>query len=310
MLVRAVGVSPRKTPTKAVSSKAAAERQTHKAQSVTAASSGVGKQSEISKNSERNARVKHASEQDATCCERLCGGADLGRDVFSRALLACFLGEQTSEVSGRDSSNIVVATHGLACYSPDLHDIAVQFAGACSARDYAVQLAMADGSDDVVLWPLAVVFHNVFGVLLVGLPYESQVLSDLQTLPLSRVLPDVSRVKQVQGKRCKALDDANVHELLDLPFTAWTARADDVMTRVHVRFDAKIAQHLVNVRWHRQQQVVLRTDGKLDVRFGPVPLDQAASWLASFGTAVRVLGGKKLRKTLRKGNFSPAWPIR
>lgn len=310
-LVRAVGVSPRKNTTKAVPSKVAVQHEPHKsqkAQCVKTAGSDVGKQSGTSKKSVQNARVKHGSEQGATCCEKLCSGAGSGHGGFASALLACFFGEQTGEAS--DSSSIVVATHGLACYNPVLHDISVQFADACRARDFAVQLAMADGSDDVVLWPLAVVLHNVFGVLLVGLPYESQVLSDVLTVPLSRVLPDISRVKQVQGKRCKALDDANVHELLDLPFTAWTARADVAMTRVHVRFDAKISQHLMSVQWHRQQQVVLRTDGKLDVRFGPVPLDQAASWLASFGTAVRVMGGKKLRKTLKKGNFSPVWPLR
>jgi hypothetical protein len=100
------------------------------------------------------------------------------------------------------------------------------------------------------------------------------------------------------------LNDVSLDQLIDLPFCA-KPPGDDEMVDVHVRFDASLTDRLRHCVWHRSQLMVLRTDGELDVRFGPVPLRLAASWACSFGLAVTVLGDKRLRKTVKKKSFSP-----
>lgn len=204
-----------------------------------------------------------------------------------------------------DNHNVVVALRGMPKYSAQHAIIARRFLQASTARTFALRLRLRDDPADLVLWPIGVVVHNLFGVVLVGLPYGNEDTSQLHAVELSLILDEPDTLEQVPGTPCTGLEDITVEKAMDLPFCTCLPDASTPMTDVHVRFDPSLTNRLRDCIWHQGQHVVLRRNGELDVRFGPVPLHLAASWAASFGAGVRVLGGKKLRKAVKKGSFLP-----
>jgi hypothetical protein len=160
-----------------------------------------------------------------------------------------------------------------------------------------------------MLWPLGAVLHNLDGLLLAGMPIDAENVDALQIVPLEFVgsEPDALHVLEPAdtGEPALDLNATEFRDLLDLPFTTRPKPKDSKRAvDVHVRFDRECVPRIRNRLFHRSQRAVLRTDGTLDMKLGPVELDAAASWAASFGQSVRVLGNKKLRKTVKKRSFS------
>jgi hypothetical protein len=226
--------------------------------------------------------------------------ADPFQDAFLQALFPAASTDATN-----DHRNVVVAFRGMPRYSEQHAVIARRFLQASTIRTFALRLRLRDDPADLVLWPIGVVVHNLSGVVLVGLPYGNEDTSQLHAIELSRILDDPNTLEQVPGTPCSGLEDVVIEQVMDLPFCACLPDASTPMTDVHVRFDPSLTNGLRDCIWHHGQRVVLRRNGELDVRFGPVPLHLAASWAASFGAGVRVLGGKKLRKAIKKGSFLP-----
>ncbi len=222
-------------------------------------------------------------------------------DPFQQAFLQALFPEGPKD----DHNNVVVAFRGMPRYSEQHAVIARRFLQASTTRNFALRLRLRDDPADLVLWPVGVVVHNLFGVVLVGLPYGNEDASLFHAVELSLILDDPDTLEQVPGTPCPGLENVAIGQVMDLPFCTCLPDAGTPMTDVHVRFDPSLTNRLRDCIWHHGQRVVLRRNGELDVRFGPVPLHLAASWAASFGAGVRVLGGKKLRKAIKKGSFLP-----
>ncbi|MCU0692311.1 MAG: WYL domain-containing protein [Polyangiaceae bacterium] len=209
------------------------------------------------------------------------------------------------------SQPIFVALRGLPAYSLHHASALRDWLRACQTSPRtAVRLRLQGPTRELAeraLWPVGLVFHNVEGLLLIGLPLEADALNAITWIELSTLLDDIGTVccldRAATGDPLFDLDHVDVRDLLDLPFCA--PISDGALVDVHVRFSADIAPRLRSRVWHRTQRVVLRRDGSVDVRFGPVELAAAASWAASYGAAVRVMGDKRLRKAVKKRNFSP-----
>ena len=176
---------------------------------------------------------------------------------------------------------------------------------------HAVHVRLANAprpASDVVLWPLAAVIHQPPGIVLVGVPVEGDGLQSVAMVDLATIddEPDALTASSA-GEDIDPnvdLDAIDVQNLFDLPFGLDQRNAADVpRVDVHVRFAPELGLRLQACVWHPSQRVVLRRDGQLDVRFGPVALATAASWAASFGQSIRVLGDKRLRKTVKKRAF-------
>lgn len=199
---------------------------------------------------------------------------------------------------------VVVALPGLPRYGRHQAIVARQWADHSRTRSQALRLRVPDFALHTSLWPLGVVIHQHAGVVLVGLPCDANAPTQPLTIELHRLPDEPDLLEPIDRMPPAWLDDVALDQLIDLPFCA-TPPGDDEMVEVHVRFDVSLTDRLRQCVWHRSQRMVLRTDGELDVRFGPVPLRLAASWACSFGAGATVLGDKRLRKTVKKRSFSP-----
>jgi hypothetical protein len=208
---------------------------------------------------------------------------------------------------------LTVCFRGIPSYSA-LHEklLTCWLQACCQVPRSAVRLRVSgrDAAPELMLWPLGAVLHNIEGLLLVGLPLEADALDAVRVINLDSVSTDSDAIEWVDrkqtGEPAVDLSAVDLAELIDLPFSACPVGQDSrVAVNVHVRFEAAIANRMRTRVWHRAQTAVLRTDGSLDVKFGPVDLDVAASWVSSFGDAARVVGDKKLRKAVKKRSFCP-----
>jgi hypothetical protein len=213
---------------------------------------------------------------------------------------------------GDRSAPIIASFRGIPSYNPDQERLLDGWVGACTKAPRLAVRLRCPGLEppECTLWPLATILHNLEGLLLVGLPIEADSLDAVRVVNLERVSTEPGGLQVAQrnetGDPAVDLDAVDVYELIDLPFSARPLRQDGRATvDVHVRFEPEVADRMRNRLWHRSQEAVLRTDGSLDVKFGPVDLDVAASWASSFGGAAQVMGSKKLRKTVKKGRFTP-----
>jgi hypothetical protein len=162
---------------------------------------------------------------------------------------------------------------------------------------------------ELMLWPLGAVLHNLEGLLLAGVPIDAESLDAVQLVALDLVAAESDAMQVLErsdtGDPGLDLSSIELGELLDLPFaTRPRPTTPGSSVDVHVRFDPCCAGRLQHRLFHRSQRAVLRTDGSLDVKFGPVEIEAAASWVASFGRSIKVMGDKRLRKTVKKRSFS------
>ncbi len=206
------------------------------------------------------------------------------------------------------ASPVIVALPGLPTYGAHQARAVRLWAEAAAAkRPRALRLRHAIPTGGEVYFPTAVVVHNVSGVVLLGAPTYALGLDDGIAIALEDVPDEPGACEAVHNVAPPPVSIVKMREAStsDLPFTLRTPSSGEPLVRVHVRFGVPVAARLQGRLWHRSQRVVVRRDGELDVRFGPVPLADAASWAAAFGDAIRVLGDKKLRKAVKKGSFVP-----
>lgn len=220
--------------------------------------------------------------------------------------------ERAAGSSGDRRGPIFASFRGIPSYRAEHERLLDGWVAACCRVPRLAVRLRCPGSEppESILWPLATVLHNLEGLLLVGLPLEADAPEALRVLNLERVSTEPGGLQLVDrkdtGDPAVDLEAIDVSELIDLPFSARPLRQGGrAAVDVHVRFDAAVADRMRTRLWHRSQAAVLRTDGSLDVKFGPADLDVAASWASSFGASARVLGSKKLRKAVKKGRFSP-----
>lgn len=205
----------------------------------------------------------------------------------------------------------VVSMRGLPSYSDEHEKLLAAWLHACVAEPRSVvRLAFADSSvSELLLWPLGAVLHNVEGIVLLGLPLDADSSDRFRAINLDTLRTGGEALALVDRKEtgdpAVDLSAINPAELLDLPFSAVPRSPDARTVNVHVRFDPPTAERVRSRWWHKSQSAVLRTDGCLDLEFGPVDLGAAAAWVASYGDAVRVIGDKKLRKAVKKRDFVP-----
>lgn len=235
--------------------------------------------------------------------------SDLGVSLRERL----FHAEPAKRARGDRPAPLVVSFRGIPSYGPD-HEAVLEswLAASCQMPRTAVRLRRVAqaGAPEIMLWPLGAVLHNIDGLLLVGLPLEADHAEAVRIINLENVSTEPDAITLVDrretGEPAVDLNAIELSEIVDLPFCARSVEPDDrTEVHVHVRFDAEVAERMRSRVWHRSQSAVLRTDGSLDVKFGPVDLNAAAAWASSFGRAVRVLGDKKLRKAVKKRSFSP-----
>lgn len=211
----------------------------------------------------------------------------------------------------RSSPSLLVAFRGLPAYTPEHERLLEAWLQACEVEPRrAVRLSLSRPvSAEALLWPLGAVFHNLDGLLLLGLPIDAESPEMVQAIELDAVRTEVEALRPIDrgesGDPSLDFTAIDLRELVDLPFCSGPRRPDTRTVDVHVRFDPSAAERVRSRWWHKGQSAVLRTDGCLDVEFGPVPLGAAAGWVASWGDAVKVVGDKKLRKAVKKRDFAP-----
>lgn len=229
-------------------------------------------------------------------------------DPFARAFVAELFDREVREAA---NPHVIVSLRGLPSYAPQLEAVARQFEKACGEPPCTVELKLVRPGESVAMRPAAVVVHNIFGVLLVGYRVDAQAALGPVVVPLERVQAhpgSLEIVSQSGARNASALhgmvfDTSSVRELLGLPFGGWQTAAGEPMTNVHVRFHAAVGRYVAARTWHHEQRMDWCEDGSLEVRFGPVALSLAASWVASFGKCARVLGSKKLKKAVKSRAF-------
>lgn len=227
-------------------------------------------------------------------------------DPFDAALASALFPDDATTSGSRNT--VIVAFRGLPAYGSHQTLVARRWAKAPKSKSStALRVALRHDSAEVVLWPIAVVVHNLSGVVLIGAPPDAERPDQIVCLDLASVRDEPDAIEDAPDALAPGfeLEEVVVDDLLDLPFSAHKPNPDEPMTDVHVRFEPVLATTLAHRIWHRSQRVVLRRNGELDVRFGPVPVGLAASWAAGFGAGVRIMGDKKLRKAIKKKSFVP-----
>lgn len=233
-------------------------------------------------------------------------------DSLARSLADAWLPLRSSRVADDSPPppRVLFAIRGLSPLSEHQTRALDPWVAACSAtplRPVRLRLAQA-GADlaELTCWPVAVVVHNIDGIQLVALPVEAEGADALRTVDLSTLddAPDALAIVDSAELPEPPVDLAalDLTELLGAPFSG-RILADAPAVHVHVRFSAGFASLARTKIWHHAQRVVVRRDGSVDVRFGPVPLDAAAAWVSSFGRAVELVGDKRLRKAVKKRHF-------
>jgi|GEM_PF-634627 len=232
-------------------------------------------------------------------------------DPLASALLhACLPHRVESPSTAPSSLRVLFAFRGFPSFSQHQTralDRWIAAAAATPLRPLRIRTAPAnDEPPDLVCWPVGAVIHATDGIQLVALPLDAETTDSLRTIDLTALEDSEDALSTIDS--ADILDPPVDPSSIDLatifptPFTGRIAR-DVPVVNVHVRFAQPFAPAARSRVWHQSQRVVVRHDGSIDVRFGPVPLDAAASWAASFGRAIEVVGDKRLRKTVKKRNF-------
>lgn len=233
-------------------------------------------------------------------------------DAFATALADALLPNRPGAADRRAlaSSFLLFSFRGLPVLGPHQCAVLQAWIDACaSTSPRPVRLRLVDGAPgapELSAWPVAAVVHNVEGIQLLALPLEADSSEGLRTVDLSLVENHANAFSWIESAESVEppfdFKSLNLAEMFGSPFSA-CAGSDAPLVQVHVRFAAAFAPVVQSRLWHSNQRAVVRRDGCVDLRFGPVRLDAAASWVASLGRAVEVVGDKKLRKAVKKRSF-------
>ncbi len=232
-------------------------------------------------------------------------------DSFATALADAWLPHRSGRPAASQAlARVLFACRGIPAFTLHQTRALETWTAACSAsplRPHKLRFAGPDQSlAELACWPVAVVFHSIDGVQFVALPLEAEGIEALRTFDLATVddAPDALTPLDASDVPEPPIDLAaiDLSAVLAAPFSG-RILPDAPAVHVHVRFSAGYANVVQSRLWHHSQRVVVRRDGSVDVRFGPVPLDAAAGWVASMGRAVELIGDKRLRKAVKKRHF-------
>ncbi len=232
-------------------------------------------------------------------------------DPLAAALLhACLPHRAGSPTDTPSSPRVLVAFRGFPSFSPHQTralDRWIEAASATPLRPLRIRTVPTnDEPSELLCWPVGAIFHATDGIQLVALPLDAEAVDSLRTIDLAMVEDSEDALAAVDSTDLPEppVDPSSIDlaTIIPTPFTGRIA-PDGPVVNVQVRFAPPFASVARSRIWHQSQRVVVHHDGSIDVRFGPVPLDAAASWAASFGRAIEVLGDKRLRKTVKKRNF-------
>ena len=90
------------------------------------------------------------------------------------------------------------------------------------------------------------------------------------------------------------------HPTDDKPFgNAWSMIPEGVEHDVHVRFSAKVAGNVAEVRWHANQRTSMNPDGTMDFFVRVDGLGEIAWWILGYGDQAEAIGPPALREKIR-----------
>jgi len=105
----------------------------------------------------------------------------------------------------------------------------------------------------------------------------------------------LNRIKELQITAKCFLDGEkfDAHEYFG---RAWSMIPEGRIYNIKLRFGAKVAHNVAEVKWHSTQQVTHNSDGSATVEFRVDGLGEISWWILGYGDQVRVLAPRALRK--------------
>lgn len=110
----------------------------------------------------------------------------------------------------------------------------------------------------------------------------------------------LSRIKNI-----KSADDTftvpadfDVSKAVDLSFGIWYNAEPPV--EYELLFSSKVNTYILEREWHKNQQVELKDDGSVLLKFSSNQKQQILSWVMSFGDSVTVLKSEELKESIKE----------
>ena len=160
------------------------------------------------------------------------------------------------------------------------------------------------------LWPLAVSLHATQGILLLASLVGSSEAFTPTVIALADTIPERNAVHPVNQDLSLPLETRRDwrQRITSSNLVRYGTESPSTWVDLHLRFEADLVPSIRRNIWDPAQHVVFRRDGSMDLLIPHVPLDWAASLACSFGRNAEVIGDKKLRKAVKKRNFSKPFP--
>lgn len=93
-------------------------------------------------------------------------------------------------------------------------------------------------------------------------------------------------------------DDFDVSKAVDLSFGIWYNVEPPV--EYELLFSSKVSTYILEREWHKNQQIELKEDGSVLLRFSSNQKQQILSWVMSFGDSVTVLKSEELKVKIKE----------
>lgn len=167
--------------------------------------------------------------------------------------------------------------------------------------------ARNEGDDDEprrrLVWPLGVILRDGRRVYLPALVEPANSLVDRRLFALERVVagPKDCGVEAATEDLAPTPDflrrvRPRLRDLVQPGFGVVRPESPATRVELHIAVAPPQAPYLRGRRWHPRQHEVERHDGGIELRFGPVALDEAVGWCSQWSDGVTVLGDARLRE--------------
>jgi predicted DNA-binding transcriptional regulator YafY len=226
---------------------------------------------------------------------------DLARDILRRFFPIA--GTALDRRRKRSVSNVVVASVRGAFEYEERHLAVVRkWLAAVNEPRRAVSFSYRSLSSEHGprrVWPVGVLIRGMAAVYLVGQPAGSKDRRALRTYALERVdAPVILLSSKESGAAPPHLAKLSTADAGDMPFSIFRATGRDAVN-AKLRFSAAVAEQILGRRWHARQRVRRLRDGRVEVQFGPVDVDEVVDWVREWEGNVEVLGDARVRGELR-----------
>jgi proteasome accessory factor B len=143
-----------------------------------------------------------------------------------------------------------------------------------------------NGTVETVLEPLHLMFHSRAWYV-IG---QSSLHGEVRTFKLVRI-----GQAKLTGKFFTRKRKFDIDEYLG---RAWSMIPEGRLYNVKLLFSAKVARNVSEVQWHSTQKVTHNADGTATLEFRVDGLNEICWWVLGYGSEVRVLAPKTLRKKI------------